>query len=183
MYFADAAVTQWLNSLAGHAGILDTAMIWVSSYGVPLMVAAVALQWWTATERPRVRHAIVSSGLAFSLGLLLNQIILLGVHRVRPYDQAVTHLLIPPSADWSFPSDHATASLAIAATFLLLGLRSRGMAFLAAAMLIGFSRVYLGTHFVSDIIGAAVTGFAAALAVSMVYRPGSRLDRILTGIL
>lgn len=65
------------------------------------------------------RHVLVATGLSPLLGLALNQLILLVVHRMQPYDGGVTHLLIARSADFSFPSDHATAVFAIAAAFLL----------------------------------------------------------------
>ena len=42
----------------------------------------------------------------FLLGLALNQVILVFVHRARPYDDGVTNLLIARSADFSFPSFH-----------------------------------------------------------------------------
>ena len=183
MFTLDASITYWINALGGHWPLLDALLAFASAYGVPLIVAAVALQWWPRDERTRIRHAVTSSGLAFLVGLLLNQVILLAVHRVRPYDQSVTHLLIPPSADWSFPSDHATASVAVAATFLLLGLRRRGLGFLFAALIISFSRVYLGIHFISDVLGGAVTGLLAAFALMAVYSPQSRLSRLITGIL
>ena len=112
----DLFLTQFINGPAGQHDAADKFMIWVSSLGVPLLVALVALQWWRRKDRSGVRHVLVACGLSFLLGLGLNQVILLFIHRVRPYDAGVTHLLIPPSADWSLPSDHATASMAIAAS-------------------------------------------------------------------
>ncbi len=82
---------------------------------------------------------LVASGLSFLLGLAINQVILLLVHRIRPYDAGISHLLIAPSADPSFPSDHATATFAIAAAFLLHGMRRVGFWFLAAALLVTVS--------------------------------------------
>lgn len=61
---------------------------------------------------------------------------------MRPYDGGVTHLLIARSADPSFPSDHATATFATAAAFLLHGMRRVGLDFLAAVALVTVSRVY-----------------------------------------
>lgn len=92
----------------------------------------------------------LSLSLTFLLGLGLNQLILFVVHRVRPYDGGVTNLLIERSADFSFPSDHATAAFAIAAAFLLHASRRAGFAFLVAACLIAFSRIYIGTHWRHD---------------------------------
>src|SRR5260370_7433472 len=91
----DQAITQWINSLAGSSVLLDSAMIMVSDVGVPLLVALVVAQWWTKIDRTHVRHIFIAAGLSFLIGLGLNQIILLCVHRLRPYNPAVSHLLIP----------------------------------------------------------------------------------------
>ena len=115
MYQLDVTATEWINSLSGHSGFADEAMIIISSVGVPLLVLAVAAQWWSRSDRPYTRHVLVAAGLSFLLGLGVNQIILLFIHRLRPYDGGITHLLIDRSADPSFPSDHATATFAIAA--------------------------------------------------------------------
>lgn len=183
MYALDAGITQWINGFAGTNGVLDAIMIWISAAAVPVLVLAVAGQWWFGLDRRRTRHALIAAGLSFILGLMINQLILLFIQRMRPYDAGLTHLLISPSADFSFPSDHATATVAIAAAFLLQGMRRRGLVFLAAAVVVCLSRVYIGTHYVSDVLGGAATGMLAALVVRAVYRKGTGLDRLLTGIL
>jgi undecaprenyl-diphosphatase len=183
LYNLDAAATHAINSLAGASTALDFLMVQISALGVPLLVLAVAAQWWRGQDRPHNRHILVAAGLSFLLGLAINQLILLLVHRIRPYDGGVTHLLISASADPSFPSDHATASFAIAAAFLLHGMRRLGRWFLAAAALVAISRVYVGTHYIGDALGGAVTGIAAALLVHTFYREATRLDRFITSIL
>jgi len=183
LYDLDAAATRTINSLAGASVATDFLMVWISIIGVPLLVLAVAGQWWRGSDRSHNRHVLVATGLSFLLGLAINQIILLFVHRIRPYDGGVTHLLIDRSSDPSFPSDHATATFAIAAGFLLHGMRRVGRWFLAAAVLIAISRVYIGTHYVSDVLGGAATGIAAAMLVRALYREGTRVDRLVTGIL
>jgi membrane-associated phospholipid phosphatase len=179
----DAALTHWINTAAGASPLLDRAMITISQIGVPLMVLAVALQWWSRVDRYHVRHAALSAGLSFLLGLAINQVILLFIHRVRPYDAGVTHLLIAPSADWSFPSDHATASMAIVAAFAMQALPRRTLVLFVMAVLICWSRLHIGIHYVGDVAGGAVTGVAAALAVRLAYRENSRLDTLATRLL
>jgi len=179
----DASLTHWINAAAGASPLLDRAMIAISQIGVPLMVLAVALQWWSRTDRYHVRHACLSAGLSFLLGLAINQFILLFIHRIRPYDAGVTHLLIAPSADWSFPSDHATASMSIVAAFALQALPRRTLALLVAAILICWSRVFIGTHYISDVVGGALTACIGAMAVKLVYRENSRLDAFASRIL
>ena len=67
--------------------------------------------------------------------------------------RGITHLLIGPSGDFSFPSDHATATFAIAAAFLFHGMRRRGLGILSAALLMSIAPVYVGTHYASDVLG------------------------------
>ena len=179
----DVALTHWMNAAAGISPFLDKTMIGVSQIGVPLMVLAVVLQWWAKADRHHIRHAAVSAGLAFLLSLAINQFILLFVHRMRPYDAGVTHLLIAPSADWSFPSDHATATVAIVAAFAMQGLPRRTLGLAVLAFLVCWSRIYIGTHYLTDVIGGTATGIAAASVVRLAYRENSRLDRLVTNIL
>jgi undecaprenyl-diphosphatase len=179
----DADLTRWINSFAGANAVLDSAMIALTQYGVPLIVVLVVLQWWSGTNRRHVRHAAICAGLSFLAGLAVNQIILLFVHRVRPFDAGVSHLLIARSADWSFPSDHATAVAAVVAAFGIQRLHWKAGAFGVLALLVCFSRVYVGTHYVTDILGGVAVGILAAHAVALAFREGTRLDRFLTGIL
>ncbi|HKX09729.1 MAG TPA: phosphatase PAP2 family protein [Stellaceae bacterium] len=179
----DQAVTRWVNTLAGNSSLLDASIIAVTRFGIPLLVLAVMLQWWSRIERTYVRHTCVAAGVSFLLGLGLNQLILMFVHRIRPYDAGVSHLIVDPSNDWSFPSDHATAAFAIATTFLLYRLGRRGLAFLIAAFLVSASRIYVGMHYASDVLGGAVTGTFAAAAVRALYWEGTAADRFITRLL
>ena len=179
----DIALTQLINAPAGSFPVLDAFMIALTKGGVPLMVLLVAAQWWARVERTHVRHAALTSGLSFLLGLGINQFILLFIHRVRPYETGVSHLIISKSTDWSFPSDHATASMAIVAAFAMQGLPRRTLGLLVLAVLICLSRVYVGTHYVTDILGGWTTAWIAAVLVRIAYREGSRLDRFATGLL
>jgi undecaprenyl-diphosphatase len=179
----DDAMTGWINAAAGKSAFLDSIMMAVTQVGVPAMVLLVALQWWARDSRYHIRHAALSAGLSFLLGLAINQFILLFVHRVRPYDAGVTHLQIAPSADWSFPSDHATAAFAIVAAFALQRLPRRALGFLLLALLVGWSRIYVGTHYLTDVLGGALTGVLGAVLVRALYRENSRLDQMATRIL
>lgn len=179
----DKLLTQWLNAAAGTSAWLDPMMIATTKFGVPLMVLAVAVQWWARTDRPRVRFIALSAGLSFLLALGLNQIILLSVHRIRPYDAGVTHRIVEKSADWSFPSDHATAAVAIVTAFAMQGLPRRTLMLSVLALAICWSRVYVGMHYVTDILGGAATGVLAGVVVRSLYRETSRINQFATRIL
>jgi membrane-associated phospholipid phosphatase len=71
----------------------------------------------------------------------------------------------------SFPSSHALNNAAVA-MFFGLAFRSRllfGLLF-AAATLIGISRMYLGLHYPSDILGGLIIGSLIGWILSLLYR-------------
>jgi undecaprenyl-diphosphatase len=180
----DRSVTTYLNDLSGHIRALDGIMVLVTDYGAFAIVAAVAIRWWWngSADKLRERHLAVLCGLSVALGLAMNQGILLLVHRARPYDAGVTHLLIGRSADPSFPSDHAT--LAFAVVFALLGAGTRrAWGFLIAALVLAVSRIYVGTHYFSDILGGVVTGLIAAIICVALVKQNSRFTKLATRIL
>ncbi len=160
--------------------MIDAAALAITQFGVPLMVALVGLQWWLGKPRLQVRHACISAGVAFCLGLAAAQVLLLYYHRLRPYDAGVSHLILPPTVDWSFPSDHAIASSAIAMSWQMLRRDALAWLFVAMTFLICLSRVYVGMHYVSDVLGGLLFAMAAVLAVKAVYKPNSKLDQWLT---
>ena len=51
------------------------------------------------------------------------------------------------------------------------------------ALAIAWSRVFVGTHYVTDVLGGAVTGLAAAILAGALYREGNCLDRLVTSVL
>ena len=60
-------------------------MIMATKVGVPLLVSLIVARWWSKIDRKHVRHTRIAAGLSILIGLGLNQIILLFIHRVRSY--------------------------------------------------------------------------------------------------
>ena len=180
----DDSVTAFVNGFAHRSPGLDSIMVTVTSYGAFVIVAAVAVRWWWtgSTGKMHERYLAILCGASVALGLAINQGILLLVHGMRPYETGVTHLIIAPSADPSFPSDHATLAFAVATALLGAGSR-RGWVFLIAAAVLSVSRIYVGTHYLSDVIGGALTGATAALACLMLIKQESRLTRLASRVL
>jgi membrane-associated phospholipid phosphatase len=80
----------------------------------------------------------------------------------RPY---ITHpdmlRLAQPTADFSFPSDHAVMAGAVAAGLLVFS-RPLGLVALGAGLLMAFARVYIGAHYPWDVVAGLALGSGLA---------------------
>lgn len=116
---------------------------------------------------PKSRKTGIAASLSLALnGLITNVWLKNVIGRVRPFVRftELTVLTTIPS-DTSFPSGHTAASFAVAAGVYMAGWKKTGTAMYIFAALIGFSRLYLGVHFVSDVIGGAIVGILCAWVI------------------
>jgi len=133
----------------------------------PLIIAAGLLRDWRARCPP---VTALSATLAVLLASLASSALKTTVDRDRPpvadpgFEAAVS---VPTT--YSFPSGHATTAFAAAAAVALLapGLRT---AVLALAAAVAVSRVYLGVHYVLDVLAGALLGGVAGVLVALAVR-------------
>jgi undecaprenyl-diphosphatase len=87
----------------------------------------------------------------------------------RPFLKHSVRLLppVPSKRNASFPSKHTTIAFAVA-TSVLFYQRSIGFFMWILAMLSGFSRIWMGQHYPSDILGSAILGSVIASVVNLV---------------
>ncbi|MCI8416472.1 MAG: phosphatase PAP2 family protein [Lachnospiraceae bacterium] len=85
------------------------------------------------------------------------------VGRVRPYAYGAVEGLLPIArlpVDTSFPSGHTGASFAVASVLFLCFPKRVGVPAMALAALIGFSRLYVGVHYPTDVLAGMTVGIA-----------------------
>jgi len=83
------------------------------------------------------------------------------------------HLLVSCGSGWSFPSSHAVNNFA-AAVVLSAYLPKWSWGFYTFAVLIAFSRIYVGVHYPSDVLGGALLGFGCGWLMVFLYRYAER---------
>lgn len=159
----DVAVNAWFHAHATPTGLRVFDIITqIGTVGVAVTIAIVAVWLWRRKEL-HVLQAWLTTNLG---GLLLLQVLKHSVHRSRPqYAAPFLH-----GHSYSFPSGHTMASavcyLSLAYVLSLVNRWSRAKRLAAEAvalflvLLVAFSRVYLGVHYPSDVLG----GIAAAVA-------------------
>lgn len=94
--------------------------------------------------------AIGAFALALSHGLV--QLVKRSVNRARPRFPMGLESLIRAPDRFSFPSGHSAASLSVALPLALAMGGLAGWAILVLAILVGFSRSYLGVHYPGDVV-------------------------------
>ena len=105
--------------------------------------------------------------LAMAIAGVAGTVIKRTIPRARPSEKSELHWGGPrfSSKYHSFPSGHVGASTAFFGV-LLIARRRVGLVCLPIPILIGFSRMYLGAHYLSDVVCAADLGILCALVVA-----------------
>ena len=173
MLHLDHDTADTLNSFAVGHPAFTSSMKAISRVGSPTawwIVLAPVFAWLVYRRLPRLAAFVAVTALGSSL---LNSLIKATVDRARP------HLPDPVAAahGTSFPSGHTQAATVGCGILVLIflpvvrrGLRPSlyaGAALVVA--LIGFSRIALGVHYVSDVLGAVVIGSAWVLAMTAAF--------------
>jgi undecaprenyl-diphosphatase len=152
---------------------LTVLFVIASAWWVKWPLFAVAGACADAKCRRRIPDGALTAGLAVGLAALAVTALKETFDRARPplADASLSAVgPIPESA--SFPSGHSATAFAAAVAVGLLYPRLR-RPLLALAALVAISRVYLGVHYVSDVVVGTVLGVAVGLATAWIVRRAS----------
>jgi undecaprenyl-diphosphatase len=156
-----------------HHHWLGTLFADIEAASIPFMVVVTVGLWLLARPgRSSKWKLAATAGLgSAALALAVNRIISSLIwHRDRPYQ---AHHFQDPWAsktDASFPSDHTSASFAIAFAVLAFDPLA-GAIFLVFAVVISAGRLIIGAHYPGDVGAGFLIGLASALVVARLLRP------------
>jgi undecaprenyl-diphosphatase len=157
----------WTAVMEAVSSPLASTLVPAAASGAMLAVGLVARVW-----RP-VATVVLAAGGAAASGVVLKAL----VRRARP---PVATMLGVPETGWGFPSNHTLLTSALAGALVLIAWRAtrrpgpRAAALAAgvlAALLMGASRLYVGDHWLTDVLASyAVAGAVLAAVAWMTAR-------------
>ncbi len=171
----DAVANPFLHAIASPG--LDVAMTGITTLGsIPIVAGLFAITTVLLLSHGyRARAMFLAAAIGGSIAL--NGLLKVIVHRPRP---ALPWAHVLP--DYSFPSGHTMNTvvfyMAMAMILWVTFGRRIGSASIVLALLIsvavGFSRIYLGYHYLTDVIGGIAAGLGWLLIVALAFEVGPR---------
>lgn len=149
--------------------VLDFVAVFISSLG------AMGIFWAVLSLALLISKKTRRLGIAMTIAVVLvfivgNLILKPMIARVRPYDiNNAINLLVAKERDYSFPSGHTYLAFSCA-TVIFMHNKKVGTFFIAFAVLMGLSRLYLYVHFPTDVICGAVLGIAVGIAAHFIEK-------------
>ena len=148
---------------------LDISMRITSKSVYPLLIAApgsLLLTGYVTKDKIMMRNG-VKTGVAIGLNVLLTSGLKYAINRPRPFAQYPNDIIKRTNAGpYSFPSGHTSSAFAMA-TAMSLSTKKWYVVVpsYAYACAVGYSRMRLGVHFPTDILGGMVLGIGSSLLV------------------
>lgn len=142
---------------------------------------------------PKARSIGIMTAMSLAIEAILNNVILKNlVARTRPYE-AIEGLvnIIEKQKDFSFPSGHTGSTFAVSGVILVIALfgmpiiakegnlireksslamRIIAVVFTIYSVLLGFSRLYVGVHYPTDVLAGLALGLITSAIAYLVYQ-------------
>ena len=162
----DDAVYRSLARLRGRSKGFDRLAVFAARHLVVVMALVAVLVYSLRGDAERtalIGDTMLSVVIAWPLSVLLE----LAIGRRRPY---VVMKKKPVEQFWtptpSFPSTHAAIAFAIATSILLFH-PLWGAGFFLAALAVAVSRVYVGVHYLTDVVAGAIIGIGGSFLLKL----------------
>jgi membrane-associated phospholipid phosphatase len=147
---------------------------WPEHFAAGLLLAGIA--WWRGSKKwTRIFLAML---IALAIAGLAGRVIKISTGRARPSVKTEEVWEGPrfSSKFHAFPSGHVAASTAFFGVLCFASWRI-GLACLLIPLLIGFSRMYVAAHYLSDVVFAAVLGILCAILVARLFLPQAQIGK------
>ncbi|BAK54765.1 MULTISPECIES: undecaprenyl-diphosphatase SepP [Sulfurisphaera] len=160
--------------------LLNSFFVFFSKYGreyvwIPLTAILLIFK--------RTRRIAITLAASFILAIILGEASKIIMAQLRPFYYIHADLLVPPPHDYSYPSGHALIVGDGAMVLYKTSPRWLWIPFFIEALIVSYSRVYVGVHWPIDILGGWLLGsWIAYFTVDMeskgILRPIEKLFKV-----
>ncbi|MDO8498066.1 MAG: phosphatase PAP2 family protein [bacterium] len=168
----DLSITAFIFNTIPRNPLFDSFFSFLSLQGISVIFWILLMGYLILKEEKKEKKFILYFLLIIGFSYLFSDFFLKNIfHRTRPlFDTTIAHLYYCPR-DYSFPSTHAL--LAFTACGILDYVDKKRMwIYYLVASLIAFSRIYLGCHYVLDVIaGASIGLFISYISIYLLLSP------------
>jgi len=176
----DYFLTNFFSKLLPHNQFFDSFFAFFSLKGssiliwiLVILIAAILEERKNPGISKRDKKFIIIFSLSFLLTAFLSDIVLKYIFlRPRPFPLLPTPYTLHPficPTDFSFPSAHAATAFA-SATVLTFFDRKRSWFYYIIAVLISYSRIYLGCHYFADVFLGAILGYLISKIILLINK-------------
>lgn len=166
----DEAFFELLGTISRRSYAFDMLVYEISDNALIKGGTVAALLWWCWGRQGREQDSlaamkvIVGALIAVAVGRILQMAL---PYRVRPMHADLPEFTLPYGVDtsglvgWSsFPSDHAVLFFALAVGIRYFHRGAGAVAFVWAAVIVCLPRIYMGLHYLTDVLVGMVVGIA-----------------------
>jgi undecaprenyl-diphosphatase len=178
----DAIAADWAHQVL--AGSSESTWLWITTLAggatVTAVMGAVSLMLWRSGNL----NLVLVQWSGFFLARLVTEALKVGLARARPPMSDMERVLAG-ATNYSFPSGHATSAIYVYGFLILLMMRSSlprpgvwacRLVLSVVIAAVAVSRIVLGVHFASDVVGGLLSG-SAALAIASTGMPSHPTER------
>ena len=159
-------VFKLINQFSGRCSPIDLLMILISNKIRYVFIFVLIFLWFRNDSYKKVScNAVKSMGIT----LFIHTLIKLVYFKPRPFVKHRVGILIPSKMDSTFPSKHTLLVFAISTSIFLYD-RILGSIMWILSVLTGFSRIWVGHHYPSDIIGSAFIASMTSIMLDKISR-------------
>jgi len=177
LFGLDYAMTTFLRDIIPHSSFFNYFFSFFSLKGASILVWILVIAIVVILEErknpginKRDKKFIFLFSISFLFTFLLADIVLKNIF-LRPRPIQLTRLIQPIftcPADFSFPSAHAATAFA-AATVLTFFNKKHRWFYYTIAVLISYSRIYLGCHYFFDVVAGALLGYLISILITKLF--------------
>lgn len=164
LHSIDVFILEFVN-LSYHNFILDNLSLIISNMGLIYfwVIISIVLYLFGDKKGKSIAKKMI---VVLVVTTILTQLIKIIVMRPRPYTELSNLILLDLGTDYSFPSGHTSTSTAMA---YVLSREYKRWILMLIPVIVGFSRLYIGVHYPSDVLGGFLLGLVIAYMVEYFF--------------